>query len=112
MSETMQNESGLVHAYLLDGAGGGRRLELADFESWTPGQGEYYDWAMWLRAAGAARVDPASGEGFSHTGLAMQAAVEGQGVALGSDSVAGDLLAAHVPQGPAGERGCHPAVVR
>ena len=57
MSETMQNESGLVHAYLLDGAGGGRRLELADFESWTPGQGDLWmhfdytseDTRQWLR---------------------------------------------------------------
>ena len=57
MSETMQNESGLVHAYLLDGAGGGRRLELADFESWTPGQGDLWmhfdytseDARQWLR---------------------------------------------------------------
>ena len=60
---------------------------------WSLGQGETYDWQMWLLAAGASRVDASRGEAFSHTSLALQAAVEGQGVALGSDSVAGDLIA-------------------
>ena len=60
---------------------------------WTLGQGETYDWEMWLRAAGATVVDGQGGETFSHTSLALQAAIEGQGVALGSDSVAGDYLA-------------------
>ena len=39
MSENKKNESGLIHAYLLDGTGGARRLELADIESWMPEQG-------------------------------------------------------------------------
>jgi zinc transporter len=39
MSEKMNNGGGLIHAWLLDGAGGGRRLDMADIESWAPEQG-------------------------------------------------------------------------
>jgi len=39
----MNNSDGLIHAYLLDGTGGGRRLEMPDIESWTPEQG-----ALWM----------------------------------------------------------------
>ena len=57
MSEITENESGLVHAYLLDGTGGGRRLELAELASWTPEQGvlwTHFDYSdedarQWLR---------------------------------------------------------------
>ena len=35
----MKNGDGLIHAFLLDGTGGGRRLEMPDIESWTPEQG-------------------------------------------------------------------------
>ena len=53
----MKNEEGLIHAYLLDGAGGGRRLEMPDIESWTPEQGvlwTHFDYTsedarQWLR---------------------------------------------------------------
>ena len=43
MNETVNNERGLIHAYLFDGTGGGRRLEMPDIESWTPEQG-----ALWM----------------------------------------------------------------
>jgi zinc transporter len=57
MSEKMGNGDGLIHAYLFDGAGGGRRLEMADIESWTPEQGVLWmhfdytneDAQQWLR---------------------------------------------------------------
>ena len=57
MSEKMGNGDGLIHAYLLDGAGGGRRLEMEDIESWTPEQGvlwTHFDYTnedaqQWLR---------------------------------------------------------------
>lgn len=59
MSEKMKNGGGLIHAYLLDGAGGGRRLEMADIESWTPEQGilwTHFDYTsedarQWLRSS-------------------------------------------------------------
>ena len=34
-----KNTGGLIHAYLLDGSGGGRRLDMADVDTWVPGQG-------------------------------------------------------------------------
>jgi zinc transporter len=35
----MNNLEGLIYAYLLDGTGGGRRIDMAEIEFWTPGQG-------------------------------------------------------------------------
>ena len=63
---------------------------------WTLGlpKGDPLDWQMWLRAAGAEQVDAERGARFTHSSLALQAAVDGQGVALGSESLAGDDLAA------------------
>lgn len=50
------------------------------------------DWAMWLRAAGVTTVDATRGPGFDDSGLLIQAAIEGLGVALGrSVLVKGDL---------------------
>jgi len=39
MSEKMKNGGGLIYAYVLDGTGGGRQLEMSDIESWTPEDG-------------------------------------------------------------------------
>ncbi len=55
---------------------------------------ETLDWEMWLKAAGAPEVDAESGPRFSHTAIALQAALEGQGLVLVSDSLAKDELAA------------------
>ncbi len=51
------------------------------------------DWAMWLMAAGVEGVDPRRGPAFTDSGLLLQAAVEGQGVALGRSALAADDLA-------------------
>lgn len=52
------------------------------------------DWAMWLRAASVTTVDATRGPGFDDSGLLIQAAIEGLGVALGrSVLVKGDLEA-------------------
>lgn len=52
------------------------------------------DWGMWLRAAGVGTVDATRGPGFDDSGLLIQAAIEGLGVALGrSVLVKGDLEA-------------------
>lgn len=52
------------------------------------------DWSMWFRAAGLTETDPARGPGFDDSGLLIQAAIEGLGVALGrSVLVKGDLEA-------------------
>lgn len=66
---------------------------------WAPGMPdsgieESGDWQMWLKAAGAEDlVDPSRGPRFSHTSMALQAAIRGQGVAIGSTALAGDDLA-------------------
>lgn len=52
------------------------------------------DWRMWLLAAKADKPDPARGIYFSQHSLALQAAVDGQGIALGNTSLVGDDLAA------------------
>lgn len=49
-------------------------------------------WAAWLKAAGARKVDARPGLRINSSIMALQAAIEGQGVALGrSVIVAGDL---------------------
>ncbi|MFQ5993919.1 MAG: transcriptional regulator GcvA [Acidiferrobacterales bacterium] len=52
------------------------------------------DWRMWLHAAGVDNVDAARGPQFSIASMAVQAAIEGQGVALaGRVLVTDDLVA-------------------
>ena len=52
------------------------------------------DWGMWLNTAGVATVDATRGPGFDDSGLLIQAAIEGLGVALGRSAlVKGDLQA-------------------
>ncbi len=51
-------------------------------------------WRMWLLAAGVEGVEPERGPAFSHSFMVIQAAIEGQGVALGRSAlVAADLKA-------------------
>jgi LysR family transcriptional regulator, glycine cleavage system transcriptional activator len=56
-------------------------------------QGESWpDWRMWLLAAGVEGIDATRGIYFNETSIAIQAAIDGQGVALGDTSlVAHDL---------------------
>ncbi len=51
------------------------------------------DWRMWLLAAGAPEVDGDSGLKMSHDVMALQVAIEGQGVALANSALAADDLA-------------------
>ncbi len=60
---------------------------------WHPRYGEWPDWAMWLRAAGAGDVDAERGPRFSEQTMSLQAAEEGQGVALGSTALVADDIA-------------------
>ena len=58
-------------------------------------QDDYWpDWTMWLHSAGVADLGVRRGLHFSHTSLALQAAVGGHGVALGSRVLAGNDLKA------------------
>lgn len=52
------------------------------------------DWTMWLHTAGVTGVDTRRGLRFSDTELALQVAIKGQGVALGSRVLAEEDLAA------------------
>ena len=52
------------------------------------------DWNMWLHSAGVGDIEVRRGLHFNHTSMAFQAAVAGQGVALGSRVLAGDDLRA------------------
>ena len=62
---------------------------------WTPFMKETGDWTLWLMAAGLDEVvDVSRGPRFSHTNLALQAAVHSQGVVIGSQALAADDLAA------------------
>jgi LysR family glycine cleavage system transcriptional activator len=61
---------------------------------WTPEAGHWPGWSDWLRAAGVTGIDAGKGPRFSDGALVIQAAVNGQGVALGSKALALDHLAA------------------
>ncbi len=52
------------------------------------------EWRTWLLAAGAESVDPVRGMVFTDSGMLIQAAVAGQGVALARGVLAADELAA------------------
>jgi len=52
------------------------------------------DWRMWMMAAGIREFDDSRGLHFSQTSLALQAALDGQGVALGESTLVADDLAA------------------
>ena len=52
------------------------------------------DWTMWFLSAGIEGGDPTRGPAFTDSSLVLQAAVEGQGVALGRSALAAADLAA------------------
>jgi LysR family glycine cleavage system transcriptional activator len=52
------------------------------------------DWSMWLRAVGCSHVEAIAGPRFTQTIMAVQAAIEGQGVALAPISIVADDIAA------------------
>ncbi len=62
------------------------------------------DWRAWLAAAGVTSIDASRGPRYSHASLALQAAIDGQGVALGRSALVSlDLEAGRLvqPFGPA-----------
>jgi LysR family glycine cleavage system transcriptional activator len=52
------------------------------------------DWAMWLLVAGVQEIDPRQGPFFTDSAHVIQAAAEGQGVALARGALAADDIAA------------------
>jgi LysR family transcriptional regulator, glycine cleavage system transcriptional activator len=61
---------------------------------WAPDHGHWPGWTDWVRAAGVTGVNVTKGLRFSDGALALQAAVNGQGIALGSKALALEHLAA------------------
>ncbi len=54
----------------------------------------YVDWTMWLLVAGVSGIDPRQGPFFTDSAFVIQAAAEGQGVALARGALAaGDIAA-------------------
>src|SRR5947209_322966 len=51
-------------------------------------------WQLWLKTVGLTDIDATRGPGFSDSGMLIQAAVEGQGVAIAKGTLAGDDLKA------------------
>jgi len=58
------------------------------------GKDDEPDWHTWLKAAGVSGIDGSKGPGFSDSAMVLQAAIEGQGVALGRWSLAAEDVAA------------------
>ena len=56
-------------------------------------EGTEVDWRMWLAAAGVEGVDATRGPIFSHSVMAMRAAMRGEGVALGRQTLIEEELA-------------------
>jgi LysR family transcriptional regulator, glycine cleavage system transcriptional activator len=52
------------------------------------------DWTIWLKAAGVEGIDARRGPKFNSSELALQAAIQGEGVVLGSSVLADDDIAA------------------
>ncbi len=87
----------VCHPSLLEGEPGlARPGDLAHHTlihlDWPRDKGDWPDWRSWLDAAEAAGVDPERGLRFTAHSDALRAAVEGQGVALTTDSLVVDDL--------------------
>lgn len=61
---------------------------------WASQNATWPSWSMWLLAAGVKGVEVERGPRFNDAGLVMQTAIAGQGVALGTDILVADDLAA------------------
>jgi LysR family glycine cleavage system transcriptional activator len=69
-----------------------RHHTLLHLES-IPGYSEWPYWRAWLRAVGANDVDVSRGQRFTEHSMVLQAAVEGQGVAMATTAIVADDIA-------------------
>jgi len=69
-----------------------RHHTLLHLES-IPGYSEWPYWRAWLRAVGIDDVDVSRGPRFTEHSMALQAAVEGQGVAMATTAIVADDIA-------------------
>ena len=71
-----------------------RSRRLADLKHHTLIHDDFHiDWAMWLRTAGVEGVDPHRGPKFQSSDHVVQAAILGEGVALGRSPLVADDIA-------------------
>jgi LysR family glycine cleavage system transcriptional activator len=63
---------------------------------WDAQGATWPNWRMWMQASGITDFDETRGLHFGQTSLALQAAIDGQGVALGESSLVADDLASGV----------------
>jgi LysR family glycine cleavage system transcriptional activator len=61
---------------------------------WEAQDAIWPNWRMWMKAAGVKDFNDSSGLHFSQTSLAVQAAIDGHGVALGETTLVADDIAA------------------
>lgn len=60
---------------------------------------DHRDWSRWLEAAGASKIDASRGPVFSQASMAIDAAADGQGIALARSALAAyDLLSGRLVQ--------------
>jgi len=71
---------------------------------WTTATGKWFDWKNWLASVGASDVEPGQGLRFNDYNLAVQAAVAGQGVVLGSWPILQHAVEAGLLVSPFSER--------
>ncbi len=61
---------------------------------WEAQGSPWPNWKMWMKAAGVGEFDERAGLHFGQTSFAVQAAIDGMGVALGDSTLVADDLAA------------------
>ena len=77
--------------------------DLSDLD-WASSTRRWMGWQPWLAEVGAGHINPDRGIRFSDYNLAVQAAIAGQGVVLGSLPVLQDLVASNLLVCPFPER--------
>lgn len=79
-------------------------MELSDM-AWISSASHWFNWRTWLEAAGAGGIKPRRSLRFNDYNLAIQAAVAGHGVVLGSLPIVRDAIEANLLVSPFVERG-------
>ncbi len=79
------------------------RWDLSQFE-WAANTRKWNYWKHWLGQVGADHIEPAEGPRFSDYNLAVQAAIAGQGMIIGSTPILRDLVDAGLLINPLEDR--------
>ena len=79
-------------------------MDLTDMEWMSFSTSHWYDWQTWLATVGAGEIKPGQGLRFNDYNLAVQAAIAGQGVVLGSWPMVRNAIEANLLVSPFIER--------